>query len=463
MGSFLCAEGILREPEPASNEGQFDRKTYYRMLGIYYTMGNADIEILDSRADPLREALWQIRFLLRGRIEEVFPSRTAGVMSAMLVGDRSLMEAEDSDRFRMAGVSHVLVISGLHITMMAEAFYRILCHMAVAVPIRKDRKDGRQENVRPKRKRTQREDACEEHVAEQYLSPGRKRSPDREEHNRRDRLSSHVRILHMNKKAAAVMTMFLLVCCAVMTGLSVSTVRAVFMYCLAVGARLTGRTYDPLTGVSLAAAVILTVNPEYLTYSGFQLSFLAVIILGLCSDRGPLMRGVILYLGTVPFILCSWYEIPLYGVFLNLLIVPLIPFVLGAGILGIVCGSAFGGIFTMPAVGLVELLYCILRLAEHDCSSGQDPDLRGAVRSVPFPFRQMEDGQKKIPSARDAPDPSYGVPRAGKGRSRDPHAGYRAGGFDRCGNARRTEHSRGRGIDDSDGRRQVPDPALPQI
>ena len=135
----------------------------------------------------------------------------------------------------------------------------------------------------------------------------------------------------MNKKAAAVMTMFLLVCCAVMTGLSVSTVRAVFMYCLAVGARLTGRTYDPLTGVSLAAAVILTVNPEYLTYSGFQLSFLAVIILGLCSDRGPLMRGVILYLGTVPFILCSWYEIPLYGVFLNLLIVPLIPFVLGAG------------------------------------------------------------------------------------------------------------------------------------
>ena len=363
VGSFLCAEGILREPEPASNEGQFDRKTYYRMLGIYYTMGNADIEILDSRADPLREALWQIRFLLRGRIEEVFPSRTAGVMSAMLVGDRSLMEAEDSDRFRMAGVSHVLVISGLHITMMAEAFYRILCHMAVAVPIRKDRKDGRQENVRPKRKRTQREDACEEHVAEQYLSPGRKRSPDREEHNRRDRLSSHVRILHMNKKAAAVMTMFLLVCCAVMTGLSVSTVRAVFMYCLAVGARLTGRTYDPLTGVSLAAAVILTVNPEYLTYSGFQLSFLAVIILGLCSDRGPLMRGVILYLGTVPFILCSWYEIPLYGVFLNLLIVPLIPFVLGAGILGIVCGSAFGGIFTMPAVGLSEFLYCILKLA----------------------------------------------------------------------------------------------------
>ena len=144
VDSFLCAKGILREPEPASNEGQFDRKNYYRMLGIYYTMGNAEIEVLDSRGDPLRETLHQIRSFLKDRIGEVFPPRTAGVMSAMLVGDRSLMEAEDSDRFRMAGVSHILVISGLHITMMAEAFYRILCHMAVAVPIRKDRKDGKQ-------------------------------------------------------------------------------------------------------------------------------------------------------------------------------------------------------------------------------------------------------------------------------------------------------------------------------
>ena len=57
VDSFLCAKGILREPEPASNEGQFDRKNYYRMLGIYYTMGNAEIEVLDSRGDPLRETL----------------------------------------------------------------------------------------------------------------------------------------------------------------------------------------------------------------------------------------------------------------------------------------------------------------------------------------------------------------------------------------------------------------------
>ena len=362
VGSFLCAKGILREPEPASNEGQFDRKTYYRMLGIYYTMGNADTEILDPRADPLRETLRQIRMLLRERIEEVFPSRTAGVMSAMLVGDRSLMETEDSDRFRMAGVSHVLVISGLHITMMGEVFYRILCHLAIIVPVRRDWNDKRSDNVYLKSTGKVRRNLREGNVPDRFGSGKRKGSPKRERHDRRSRLSSRLRVLRMNRKAAVVMTMILLVCCAVMTGLSVSTVRAVSMYCLIAGARLTGRTYDPPTGVSLTAAVILIVNPEYLTYSGFQLSFLAVIILGLCSDRGPFVRGVILYLGTLPFILCSWYEIPLYSVFLNMLIVPLMPFVLGAGILGIICGGAFGGLFTLPATWLAELLYFILKL-----------------------------------------------------------------------------------------------------
>ena len=375
VDSFLCAKGILREPEPASNEGQFDRKNYYRMLGIYYTMGNAEIEVLDSRGDPLRETLHQIRSFLKDRIGEVFPPRTAGVMSAMLVGDRSLMEAEDSDRFRMAGVSHILVISGLHITMMAEAFYWILCHLAVVLPAGRWGLPGMPDQAEREDPGTVREKYREEYLPDQSEGRRRKERPDRpgsrhrrenstrEEPGRRSRLSSRVRILHMNRKAAVILTMILLVCCAVMTGLSVSTVRAVFMYCLVAGARLSGRTYDPLTGVSLTAAIILIVNPEYLTYSGFQLSFLAVVILGLCSERGPLMRGVILYLGTVPFVLCSWYEIPLYSVFLNMLIVPVIPFVLGAGILGIVCGGAFGGFFTLPAVGSVNLLYLILKLA----------------------------------------------------------------------------------------------------
>ena len=318
VGSFLCAKGILREPEPASNEGQFDRKTYYRMLGIYYTMGDAEIEMLDSREDPFGETLYRIRAFLVERIAGVFSPRTAGVLGAMLVGDRTLMETEDSDRFREAGISHVLVISGLHITMMAEAFCRLLCAVPLAVPVR--------------------------------------------EEGAGDRPAFRVRIRHMDKKAASVLTMVLLTCFAFMTGLSVSTVRAVIMYCLAAGARLAGRTYDAPTGVSLAAAVILIVNPEYLTYSGFQLSFLAVILLGLCPDRGPLVRGVILYLGSVPFVLWSWYEIPLYSIFLNMLIVPLIPFVLGAGILGILCGGAAGGIFTLPAEALVKLLYFILRL-----------------------------------------------------------------------------------------------------
>ncbi|MBP3878965.1 MAG: DNA internalization-related competence protein ComEC/Rec2 [Lachnospiraceae bacterium] len=379
VGSFLCAEGILREPEPASNDGQFDRKSYYRMLGIYYTMGNADIEILDDREDPVGEALRQIRFRLRRRIEESFSPRTAAVMSAMLVGDRSLMEAEDSDRFRMAGVSHVLVISGLHITMMAEFVYRILCRLAVIVPVRRQ-VCGSCERMSRKNAETESGIIHDGYLPDQSGCRHRQMLSDREMYGGKNLPVPEIRILHMNKKIASVITMLLLTACAVMTGLSVSTVRAVFMYCLAAGARITGRTYDPPTGVSLTAAVILIANPEYLTYSGFQLSFLAVVILGLCSDRGPLMRGVILYLGTVPFVLWNWYEIPLYSVFLNMLVVPLVPFILGTGIPGILFGRALGGLFCLPAEGLVKLLYFVLR------SAGRLP-FASLICGRPEPFR----------------------------------------------------------------------------
>ena len=163
--------------EYAEREDIID-KNYYRMLGIYYTMGNAEIEVLDSRGDPLRETLHQIRSFLKDRIGEVFPPRTAGVMSAMLVGDRSLMEAEDSDRFRMAGVSHILVISGLHITMMAEAFYWILCHLAVVLPAGRWGLPGMPDQAEREDPGTVREKYREGYMPDQSEGRRRKERPD---------------------------------------------------------------------------------------------------------------------------------------------------------------------------------------------------------------------------------------------------------------------------------------------
>ena len=51
---------------------------------------------------------------------------------------------------------------------------------------------------------------------------------------------------------------------AIMTGMSVSAVRAVIMFFTYLGAEILGQTYDALSSLSLAGIILLAMNPEYL-------------------------------------------------------------------------------------------------------------------------------------------------------------------------------------------------------
>ena len=69
-------------------------------------------------------------------------------------------------------------------------------------------------------------------------------------------------------------------CYGMMTGMGVSTWRAIFMFTLHLTAELLGRTYDMLTALSLAAVLMLTEQPLLVKHSGFLLSFGAVLGIG---------------------------------------------------------------------------------------------------------------------------------------------------------------------------------------
>lgn len=83
----------------------------------------------------------------------------------------------------------------------------------------------------------------------------------------------------------------------VFVGSPVSAVRACAMFILMIAAQLTGRTYDPLTALAAAALLVLMANPEYLFYSGFQLSVSAVVLCSIFSSRSGFMLGVFLCKG----------------------------------------------------------------------------------------------------------------------------------------------------------------------
>lgn len=77
----------------------------------------------------------------------------------------------------------------------------------------------------------------------------------------------------MPMKFSAVAAALFLILYGIMTGFSVSALRAILMFSLHMLAVAVGRTYDMLTALSLTAAVLLISQPLYAIYGGFVFSF----------------------------------------------------------------------------------------------------------------------------------------------------------------------------------------------
>ena len=126
----------------------------------------------------------------------------------------------------------------------------------------------------------------------------------------------------------------------------VSAIRAFVMFGIRVGADLCGRAYDMATSLSVAAALIALESPMYLRDAGYLLSFGAV--LGMAAVYPLMMRqgktkskilqsfqaSLAVNLVLFPVMLSFYYEFPPYSLLLNLVIIPLMSVVLGAGLLG---------------------------------------------------------------------------------------------------------------------------------
>ncbi|MCC8127518.1 MAG: competence protein ComEC family protein [Clostridiales bacterium] len=129
-----------------------------------------------------------------------------------------------------------------------------------------------------------------------------------------------------------------LVSFCVMTGSSASSVRALVMVLCGYLAAYLGRTYDVLTALGVAGFLILWDSPWQLTQSGVQLSFAAVAGIAAVQESKTLPVSVALQAATVPVILYHYFQLPLYGIVLNLLVLPLVGGVIGSGTLTILCG-----------------------------------------------------------------------------------------------------------------------------
>lgn len=273
IGSLVILKGTLKNFQQSTNPGQFNAPFYYQILRISFRLNQAEIQVKSDRFYKIAEGLYQLRRKAGSKVDALLPEQEASVMKTMLLGEKGILDEEIKGLYQRNGIAHILAISGLHISMIGMGLYQLLRRAGLKI------------------------------------------------------------------KLSAILASMIIVLYGMMTGFAVSAIRAIAMFLLQMLAQIFGRTYDRITALAVAAVLVLVEQPLYLFHSGFQFSFLCVLgislilpVLGNVRKGKKLFEGVALMAVTLPVYLGVFYQIPVYSMFLNFIVLPMMSILMGAGI-----------------------------------------------------------------------------------------------------------------------------------
>ena len=132
LGQRVLVSGNLLLLDGARNPGGFDEFQFHRSRGISYKIFAETVSAYEVILTP---AMYIRNFGVRlsAVFDDVLPPRAAGIMQAMIVGDRTGLDNEVREMYRSVGMFHILVVSGLHVSILAIAIEKLLKFFGLAV------------------------------------------------------------------------------------------------------------------------------------------------------------------------------------------------------------------------------------------------------------------------------------------------------------------------------------------
>lgn len=124
IGQIMVIEGTISLFDKATNEGAFDTQNFYQSQKIDFGLWVNEVCSVYKSANPYRQFLVDVRERLRGVLDA--SAEDDGVLAAMLLGDKSTLDTEVKSLYQKAGISHILAISGLHVSLLGIGLYRFL-------------------------------------------------------------------------------------------------------------------------------------------------------------------------------------------------------------------------------------------------------------------------------------------------------------------------------------------------
>lgn len=135
LGSYVLVTGMVSQFCSARNPGGFDQEMYYRIQNIGFSMKKTEILAESKTYSKYHETLYQIRRYMESVFEKTMQDKDASIMKAMILGNKTELDKESKLLYQRSGISHILAISGLHISLIGMGLYNLLKKMRVPVAL----------------------------------------------------------------------------------------------------------------------------------------------------------------------------------------------------------------------------------------------------------------------------------------------------------------------------------------
>lgn len=332
-GQEITASGRVYLYPSATNPGEFDGRRYYLGRQKIIQIKADSIRITDDRRSHFILNLRSYRTKAGEVFLKYLSNEDAGIMTAMLLGDRSLLSQRDKELFREGGIMHIISISGMHISFLGGLVESLI----KLIPLQTLYKGYRIENGRL--------------------------------YN--DKKSRFFFI--MSKTITMIVPIAFIGIYLAMIPYSPSALRAAIMFALSQLAKGVGKASDMGTDMSLAACFTLILNPYACLDSGFLLSYAAILGIaivspvfhrfrkGYSSAAEKMLGSIPISASTLPFLMNSYYEIPIFAPVISPAVLPVSSVLLGLGILLVLCGNCFEPVPCVISYMITSVLF-VLRI-----------------------------------------------------------------------------------------------------
>jgi len=278
------------------NFEDFDYKSYLAKDKIYSVIYYPKVELIGkNKGNILLAGILSFKEKIRDSLFQSLPSPQNFILGAIILGDKKMLPDEVKNKLNIAGLRHITAVSGMHVAVLTSILMAFLIGLGLW------------------------------------------------------------------RKHAFYLSVFLIFLFVVITGFQASAIRAGIMGGILLLAQHLGRQKNILNVLVFAGVIMLLVNPLLLKIDiGFQLSFLAVLgiiyffpffykwvkrifrkVPDFLGFKSILAITISAQLFTLPILIYNFGYISLASLVSNILVIPLLPFIMGLGFVSALLGMVF--------------------------------------------------------------------------------------------------------------------------